>query len=1814
MKMGIDKKKFQLEPLESRLLLSANGILDTVAVPSSIVGADVVVEVLGAGEQITAANHVGSMYAPEGNLPDLLAANSPALTSAAPAAVAMTPVDGVSPAPAETGTTSVVVQAEAAGQTLTGSVTESPAGPSAFQAPDQQTKTDELVATLHGSEPPPVGVQNIHLVAAQPVTAPSGLVINSGDTLSGNGAITGNLLNLGTLSPGNSPGIVNITGDTVLDPSGSLLVEIGGLTPGPGSPNINDGYDQVNVSGAATLGGTLQISLLDGYLPQVGDSFTIMTYGSATGAFNSVNGLVIGDGLVFKLEQGATELRLVVSNDIMDVIDAVFSGHAGSFTQTVTPGDIQLGGVLGIQSPSLTFNFAYSSGSWSGSISLTASGASFQIGDAVSATIADTNSDGIALTGTYSLSIGSPLSGTFSLTADKFSLSIPSLLTADATGVTLGYNPNGLPEQELVNLDHLSVAILPLDDTIVTVNNLSIRANGFSLTDAEVTKSSVTLGSVVSIQTLTLTFKDVKYSTTGGLQGTFGVSAATVSMFPGYDAFTSTITGFSGSYTLGTRALSLGAATVAFEIGNLLKLTATDVGFDLDPFKVTIGGIEVSSPRFQAFNLTASATGLTITSTGFSVASATLSTTSSVSIGPVLTVSGLSITATDFGYEVGSGAKFNGTLSVTVGSAALFPTKPVNASATNIVVTVNLAHEHEGELSFSAATVSFTLGSIFEASASSVSINPTPGPGQLAFSFARITAGLPQFGISGTLGDTGTDPSPPASFGFDVNGKIQVLAGASFGFSFDTATADAAQSLKWPSWLPVQISELSIAWGNITENPADFVLTFSASVNLSQIKGAPLSLSGSVTDIVIDVGKLIALEFPIVSIGVVSVSVTGDLFGGTISATLVAGVFRYDSEGYEVDSSNQRVGLPDGTPTDPVGAISSAFYGGIKGGFSMKGLSGFELSIGLSEFGPLSVYVTVSLPTGILLEPNSGLTINNLRGGVDFNMTLPNIPNPDTGTAVDALQLRRDEFNSPEGMTEVQWKASLRRAVGQQIVTIIAARSQGLPDPNFWNVFAYPMIIRAGADLYSQYTSDNVFKAKIDLALDTQGRILISGEAVFANSLSLGLRLYANLSPVIDGSVNKGAKVTILFLSDFPSGAGVTPIFSVYGRADFFFSRTDGTPVTATNKADQFEIFLAGAATMNVLDQFSVTYSGSLGLAFSTTGFVMKVNAQANVSYLGNIGTAAGELHVQKVSGSSLEIWGAFLMTADLSAMEQSGIYASGLVFFALNTTSAAKSVTLTLPATPPATPTAYPLDLKPTSFGLLIDGKAVIKLPKSSPSDPGLFSMTAVLVVDIDTSGLRIFAEGSMTLGSPGVDPLLSFSFNGLLVTNSQGIAARLTLIYTNNAIPGVGLNARFHLVLNTTGLAVQYQIPTLPTGDQIPFVTGPNPADPTGPEILLEGPGRTISIPGGPPVLGDGIANWVPTAENAGKPYAVIFGGGSLSLLGTFTLDGALLLILSPAELAMSVDMSLSLADLGTVNATGTLLIDSSGVAGALSIGVQAGVFKSGPQFSLSGVAFFMVNTRASPVPALHLPAGPYAQVGITGTLILGLASGTSFTMVGNFVLTTTATETAVSASSTLTAELGGVTLFSMQADGALVMSANGIAARIVLGSGGSSGLSGDGFTFTGYFTLEVNTTTQAVAEINAVTVNLAPGPYVRVRIGGDPAVSGSTATLALSEAGDNSIGMNGRFDLEMSPAGLAVTASATLFMKLGGATLFSLNANGALLVTADGIAAKLSLGTGQLEHCCRQRLLVRRVFHPRAEHRHPAGYEDQRRRREP
>ncbi len=111
-------------------------------------------------------------------------------------------------------------------------------------------------------------------------------VINgAGHTIKGNGDILTNgglFTNNGTISPGLSPGRIAISGNYTQGSTGVLNMEIGGKTPGTE-------YDQLVVGGTAALNGTLNVTLINGFRPQVGDVFQILSPGAFTGAFSTIN-------------------------------------------------------------------------------------------------------------------------------------------------------------------------------------------------------------------------------------------------------------------------------------------------------------------------------------------------------------------------------------------------------------------------------------------------------------------------------------------------------------------------------------------------------------------------------------------------------------------------------------------------------------------------------------------------------------------------------------------------------------------------------------------------------------------------------------------------------------------------------------------------------------------------------------------------------------------------------------------------------------------------------------------------------------------------------------------------------------------------------------------------------------------------------------------------------------------------------------------------------------------------------------------------------------------------------------------------------------------------------------------------------------------------------------------------------------------------------------------------------------------------------------------------------------------------------------
>ncbi len=140
------------------------------------------------------------------------------------------------------------------------------------------------------------------------LTAPSGLILQQG-AIFGQGKITAGLSSTGSgvVTAGDSatsPGILSVAGYSQ-GANGVLDLAIGG-------PSVGTQYSQLDVTGGAGLSGTLNIGLIDSFIPAVGSTFTILTGSAVTGQFATVNGLSINSGEHFEINYNTTSVTLQV--------------------------------------------------------------------------------------------------------------------------------------------------------------------------------------------------------------------------------------------------------------------------------------------------------------------------------------------------------------------------------------------------------------------------------------------------------------------------------------------------------------------------------------------------------------------------------------------------------------------------------------------------------------------------------------------------------------------------------------------------------------------------------------------------------------------------------------------------------------------------------------------------------------------------------------------------------------------------------------------------------------------------------------------------------------------------------------------------------------------------------------------------------------------------------------------------------------------------------------------------------------------------------------------------------------------------------------------------------------------------------------------------------------------------------------------------------------------------------------------------------------------------------------------------------------
>ena len=136
------------------------------------------------------------------------------------------------------------------------------------------------------------------------LVAKGGLTIQTG-AVSGAGTVQGNVLSSGTFVPGGvgGIGILEIVGNYSQVGAGTLLIDIEGTGAGIG-------FDQLQVTGTATLGGSLDVTLLNGYQPEPESVFEVTTFASSSGTFASVS----GDGGVFDVVYNPDNVSLVTKS------------------------------------------------------------------------------------------------------------------------------------------------------------------------------------------------------------------------------------------------------------------------------------------------------------------------------------------------------------------------------------------------------------------------------------------------------------------------------------------------------------------------------------------------------------------------------------------------------------------------------------------------------------------------------------------------------------------------------------------------------------------------------------------------------------------------------------------------------------------------------------------------------------------------------------------------------------------------------------------------------------------------------------------------------------------------------------------------------------------------------------------------------------------------------------------------------------------------------------------------------------------------------------------------------------------------------------------------------------------------------------------------------------------------------------------------------------------------------------------------------------------------------------------------------------
>ncbi len=123
-----------------------------------------------------------------------------------------------------------------------------------------------------------------------------------------------NFNNFGNVNPGLPLGTLFMDGNYTQSATGTLNIDIGGTSPGTQHDQFRVFNGAASGTGTATLGGTLNANLVNGFIPAANDFFQIMTCQTAcNGQFSQINGVNVGTDKVLVPGYGTNAVSLITT-------------------------------------------------------------------------------------------------------------------------------------------------------------------------------------------------------------------------------------------------------------------------------------------------------------------------------------------------------------------------------------------------------------------------------------------------------------------------------------------------------------------------------------------------------------------------------------------------------------------------------------------------------------------------------------------------------------------------------------------------------------------------------------------------------------------------------------------------------------------------------------------------------------------------------------------------------------------------------------------------------------------------------------------------------------------------------------------------------------------------------------------------------------------------------------------------------------------------------------------------------------------------------------------------------------------------------------------------------------------------------------------------------------------------------------------------------------------------------------------------------------------------------------------------------------